>query len=189
MKKTILYGGMAAIIALTACNGSKTESTEAAAATAQVTTSSIVDLENKGLDGLNVTISVPDSMSKKMTYTKSDYTGALDINAGDNYKMILSSNFASEELPIDSSLVNGMSTVKYNTDPETNKYLINEPYLFMWSRTDEKGVTAYHFYAVFPDGKSKERYFSFGDREGTVHTEAAIRSMIAIAKTIKSKGA
>ena len=187
MKKTILYAGTIAIIALTACNSAKTENTNETAATPAASGAPVVmDLENRGLDGLEVTITAPDSMSKKMTFAKSDYTGALDIMAGANYKMTIFSNFADEEQPIDSSLNTAMSTVKYNTDATTNKYIINEPRLFMWSGTSDKG-TGYHFFAVFPDPKSKSTYYSFGDDEKTLHSEAAIRSMIEIAKTLKRK--
>ena len=187
MKKTILYAGMIAIVALTACNSVKTEETNAETPSAPSGALTTVDLENRGLDGLQLTISVPDSLSKKMTFAKSEYSGALDILAGDNYQMRIYSNMADEELPIDSSMAPEINTIKYNNDPETNKYYINEPYLIMWSSPNNDGVTCFHFYASFPDPKSKSTFYSFEDNSKIVHSEAAIRNMIAIAKTMKRK--
>ncbi len=187
MKKSILFAGMLAMIAFTACNSAKTDETKTDAATVPSGPPVTVDLENKGVDGLQLTLSVPDSIAKKLTFAKSEYTGAMDILAGDNFKMRIYSNMADADLPIDSSMAPVMETMKYNNDPSSCKHIINEPRLFMWSTVNLEDVTCYHFFATYEDPKDKSTYYSFEDISGVAHSEATIRSMIEITKSLKRK--
>jgi len=186
MKKIILCLGAIAIVSLTACNNSKSEdvnnSTTAKAAAGGVTD---VDLSNKGLDGLEITIAIPDSINNKLKFSKSEsMSGTLDLLGGEDFKMSITSNWVSEEDTVDVNAKERLSTVKYNIDTLTTRYLVKEPNYMLWEYTTDSGVKAYHFFAV---SSGKSGFYSAEDKEGGVYSEQSVRAMLEMARSIKEK--
>lgn len=185
MKKVTFIAGWMALVALTGCNNNKTETNTETPAPTQSMGSSTVDLSDKGVDGMDVTIVIPDSINSKIKFAKSDYTGTLDIWAGDKYKMRVTSNWASEEDPMDATLKERIGTIMHNIDTLTCKYLVKEPNLILWEYKTDDGQTGYHFYTQVAGGKTT--FYSMEDNDAVVHTEGAIRSMVEISKSLTLK--
>ena len=183
MKKIILIFALPVIFMLSGCGNAPNEYSENKEAITQPSRVTEIDLSSYGM---NLAITVPDTIKDKLVLTKiSDMQ--LNGEIGE-YGFTIFLNEISEDENLSTEIKAHMDTTKAGIvrDPDNKfkRYLVEEPNAIFWE-SEEHG-TEYHFCVILTEGKTI--YYEVLSN-GSMESEKLQKTILEYVKTLKPKAA